>query len=304
MGLRSIQGKNAGTKVFVTATVDHNDRGALISNYARPSSTNEPYTFGYKSDENNILPMTLRAAARITSIMPQYFSAVTRNGIDRYTDGSLSDLSNHFLAALCEAHAIWPMIIDRGPDILVSVRGGLQDRNTWHQKLTHWGPTSNKLLKEMNTDQKWQETINTLQMSDVVASVRLNPKEESNVPNPYDHKQLGAGELQVIVEKYFAEHSTTIDGVARKLFATTFYFHAGKLPKVNEELVQGFIMCRFIHGSEEMRGLVETLQEMRNPRIEYDGENGENRVLMGKYLSADTASGRLRILVKLRLSKD
>ncbi len=63
-------------------------------------------------------------------------------------------------------------------------------------------------------------------------------------------------------------------------------------------------MCRFIHGSEEMRGLVETLQEMRNPRIEYDGENGENRVLMGKYLPADTASGRLRILVKLRLSKD
>ena len=43
---------------------------------------------------------------------------------------------------------------------------------------------------------------------------------------------------------------------------------------------------------------------MRNPRIEYDDENGKNRVLMEEHLTTDEANGRLCIPINLRLSKD
>lgn len=59
------------------------------------------------------------------------------------------------------------------------------------------------------------------------------------MPNPDDVEQLGAGQLRDLIEQYFTEHTTTVDAVAWKLLATTFYFHATKLPEINEHLVRG-----------------------------------------------------------------
>ncbi|KAM3505263.1 hypothetical protein MY10362_003062 [Beauveria mimosiformis] len=282
--------QDEGVKVFVTATVCRDRKGTVISNYSRPPAQ-LPHEFDYRPYDRE--PMDVQTAARITSTMPSYFEEVHRGVSYKYTDGSLSNLSNPALAALHESQRIWPQIESRTPDILVSIGAGLQSENSWTQWATHWGEDDQRLLEEMNKDSRWATDMQPRQKMIGHRYWRLNSTMKGDLPNPHDLGALGSGEFEKFVKTHLASLDAMIKSVARKLFATTFYFHAAEaVAEKDDQLIKGDIMCRFAHGSNNMRSFVVRLQGMSNPRIEYsDRATTKTLPLTRKMLDAAAGDG-------------
>ncbi|KAM3464182.1 hypothetical protein NHJ6243_002715 [Beauveria neobassiana] len=215
--------QDEGVKVFVTATVGQDRKGTVISNYTRPPAQ-LPHEFNYRPYDQE--PMDVQTAARITSTMPSYFEEVHRGVSDKYTDGSLSNFSNPALAALHEFQRIWPQIESRTPDILVSIGAGLG--GNWGQWATHWSEDSKRLLKAMNTDEGWATDMQTQQKINGHIYWRLNSTARDGLPNSCDLNALNSGEIAAFIKTHLASLDAMIKSVARKLFATTFYFYAAE----------------------------------------------------------------------------
>ncbi|KAF1731948.1 hypothetical protein CRV24_008141 [Beauveria bassiana] len=293
--------QDEGVKFFVTATVGQDRKGTVISNYTRPPAQ-LPHEFNYRPYDRE--PMDVQTAARITSTMPSYFEEVHRGVSDKYTDGSLSNLSNPALAALHEFQRIWPQIESRTPDILVSIGAGLGE--TWGQWATHWSEDSKRLLKAMTTDERWATDMQTRQKMNDHIYWRLNSTARGGLPNSCDLNALNSGEIAAFIETHLASLDAMIKSVARKLFATTFYFHAAEaVAEKDDQLINGNIMCRFAHGSNNMRSFVARLQGMSNPRIEYsDRATTKTLPVTREMLDAAADNGSLHVPINLPLANE
>jgi len=238
--------------------------------------------------------MRVWEAARSTTAAPTYFvpfSNQTRLGTRSYYDGGLYR-NNPSKIALEESYRIWPENPERHPDVFLSIGCGFSTTNEYgvfpffdsNALIQAFKVVRRRFEQILNSERSWTEGIGVLSRMEPRRYFRLSPQVTARLPDLDDREALANGSLEKIVDEFLCKSTTiaTIEQVARRLIATSFYLEPSTQPSAGGEkttfhgtnpkpphagfvklkiLGLGTIRCRFIDKSSDIKAFADVIKK-------------------------------------------
>jgi predicted acylesterase/phospholipase RssA len=313
-------------RVAVTSTDAIRKRPVILSNYnTEGDRDNLPYDFIRTHDPDR--EVKVWEAARATSAAPPYFKPFVRQETgDAYTDGAIHHNCPVSIAD-DERRLLWEDVSHWAPDIVLSLGTGLGTKDsTKHpssvsqpqkdlDRLRKWIDTHKGGLRliwwaaqaivenQLDCEKAWRHHCSKAiplgpksRIEDVRRNIRLNVLFSGPRPSLDAFKTLDTTES--FVQAYLQETPAIKDEiheVADRLIASCFYFERSgqgqKVGNIGKPFVyrcKGHICCRFIEGSDDLKGLGRILRSRIQGRTfvphfclqENYGSSDENTVLV------------------------